>query len=106
MSVDQLEPVDSPDIVAVLVAEYLDALDHGSAPSRADWLGQHPEHALELGRFLEDLERLSPSRNTRRGDETQTLAGTPKESKTPDLNTIIWNAGAGAGASQAATPSL
>ena len=58
MTVDQLDTFETPDAVDVLVAEYLDALDHGQAPSPADWLDRHPEHAAELARFLDDLQRL------------------------------------------------
>ena len=32
MLVDQLDAFETPDVVDVLVAEYLDALDHGQAP--------------------------------------------------------------------------
>jgi WD40 repeat protein/tRNA A-37 threonylcarbamoyl transferase component Bud32 len=52
-----------PDAVDSIVADYLDTLDRGQAPARAEWLARHAEHAEELGRFLDDLESLSPHRH-------------------------------------------
>ena len=51
----------APDIVDCLIAEYLDAMDRGRAPPRADWLARNAEQAVQLGLFLDDLESLSPS---------------------------------------------
>jgi WD40 repeat protein/tRNA A-37 threonylcarbamoyl transferase component Bud32 len=49
--------------VDAIVAEYLDQLDRGVAPTRAALLLQHPEYVEELGEFLDDLESFSPSHN-------------------------------------------
>src|SRR5437762_9895218 len=54
------DAVQLPDAVDEIIAEYLDALDRGQAPSRADWLTQHPEQADALAHFLDDLAYLSP----------------------------------------------
>src|SRR6516225_5478710 len=93
MSANQVEQAESPDLIDMLVAEYLDALDHGQAPSRTEWLERHPEHAGELGRFLDDLERLSPTPSA--ADETQTLPGDSKGAGEPpaprvESNTVVW----------------
>jgi WD40 repeat protein/tRNA A-37 threonylcarbamoyl transferase component Bud32 len=58
---DLLAGGEAPDLVDALIADYLDAQDHGQAPGRADWLAQHPEHAHELACFLNDLEDLTPA---------------------------------------------
>src|SRR5436190_3633940 len=96
MTVDQLDRYEIPDVVDVLVAEYLDALDHGQAPSRSDWLDQYPEQAAELARFLDDLERLSPPAGAVKTDETRTfLAGIPlKEVTALDSETVMWKGSA------------
>ena len=61
MKLDLLAPTDPA--VDAIVATYLDDLDRDVAPTRADWLARHSEHAAELGAFLDDLESLSPGRN-------------------------------------------
>ena len=37
-----------------VIAAYLDAAGRGQAPSREEWLGQHPDLAERLGRFLDN----------------------------------------------------
>ena len=63
MQRDVLDDCQTPDLVDSLVAAYLDALDRGQAPAKAEWLARHPEQAEELGRFLDDLETLAPRHN-------------------------------------------
>ncbi len=94
MRIDHLDSFETPDVVDVLVAEYLDALDHGQAPPRSDWLDRYPEHVAELARFLDDLERLSPPASTAQANETQVLPGnkTSRETLARDSETVIWNA--------------
>ncbi len=50
-----------PEVVDEILAEYLDALDRGHAPTRQDLLARYPQQAEELSRFLDDLSYLSPT---------------------------------------------
>ena len=61
MAPDLLDVSQAPDAVDALIAEYLLARDQGQAPARAAWLAQHPDHAVELALFLDDLECMSPA---------------------------------------------
>jgi serine/threonine-protein kinase len=47
-----------PTGVDALVADFIQALERGQAPSPADWLARHPAHAAELAAFLLDLGRF------------------------------------------------
>ncbi len=78
MKLDLLETTDPA--VDAIVAAYFDELDRGVAPSRAEWLAQHAEHAVELGRFLDDLECLSPGRDA--ASKTATETATKNSEKT------------------------
>jgi WD40 repeat protein/tRNA A-37 threonylcarbamoyl transferase component Bud32 len=98
VTTEYVDCLDVPDAIDVLVAEYLDALDHGQAPSRSDWLSRHPEQAVELARFLDALEQLSPRKATRQRDtaragETQVLPGgkAPKDVMAKGSETVLWN---------------
>jgi WD40 repeat protein len=50
------EPADQLD---ELIAAYLDAEQAGRAPERSSWLAQHPQHAAELRRFLDNHVQLA-----------------------------------------------
>ena len=102
MSTDYVESLEVPDAVDVLVAEYLDACDHGHTPSRSDWLSRYPEQAVELARFLDALENLSPAKTARPTDtatngETQLLPGgnAPKDAAARGSETVLWNTSSG-----------
>jgi eukaryotic-like serine/threonine-protein kinase len=41
-----------------IIAEYLQAIEAGKAPSRETWLAQHPEHAERLRAFLKDWDAV------------------------------------------------
>ncbi len=83
MKLELLETTDPA--VDAIVAAYFDELDRGAAPSRAEWLAQHAEYAAELGRFLDDLECLSPGRDdaakaaTRNSEETLAPTATVRQ---------------------------
>jgi serine/threonine-protein kinase len=51
-------PADRDDRVNAAVAEYLEAVERGQAPSEADFLARHPDLADELRAFLEDRRRF------------------------------------------------
>jgi WD40 repeat protein/tRNA A-37 threonylcarbamoyl transferase component Bud32 len=63
MKPDMLDVSQNPDTVDALIAEYLIAVDRGQAPARGEWLDRHPDYAVELGQFLDDMESLSPNRD-------------------------------------------
>jgi hypothetical protein len=94
MTPDLLDVSQTPDAVDALIADYLLARDRGQAPIRADWLALHPECAVELGLFLDDLECMSPGRTanppiTAQPDETQMLYDGKPPSR--DSETVLWN---------------
>jgi WD40 repeat protein/tRNA A-37 threonylcarbamoyl transferase component Bud32 len=72
MAADLLDP--APNEVDDLIAVYLDALDHGRAPARQAWLALHAAHADELGKFLDDLESLSPGHHPATSSPEDTLS--------------------------------
>ena len=80
MKLDLLETTDPA--VDAIVAAYFDELDRG-APSRAEWLAQHAEYAAELGRFLDDLECLSPGRDDAAKAATRTAMKGSAETLAP-----------------------
>jgi serine/threonine protein kinase len=50
-------PEPEPGLSAVLVA-CLEAIDRGQTPDREEWLGRYPQFAGELGKFLDDQDRV------------------------------------------------
>ena len=98
MTTDSVDSLDVPDAVDILVAEYLDARDHGHAPTRSDWLGRYPEQANELSHFLDALEALSSDKAMRPADtsrlgETQAIPGenAAKDVASRSSETALWN---------------
>jgi WD40 repeat protein/tRNA A-37 threonylcarbamoyl transferase component Bud32 len=81
MAVDLQDDAQAPDEVDALIATYLDARDRGQAPTKALLLAAHPAVAEELGRFLDDLDSLSPDR----------WPGTsPAEQPNPQDDTLVY----------------
>jgi eukaryotic-like serine/threonine-protein kinase len=79
MKPDLLDASQTPDSVDALIAEYLIAVDRGTAPVRQEWINLHPVYAEELGQFLDDLESLSPNR-----EYTMALPGIGNRTAEPD----------------------
>src|SRR5262245_61806599 len=59
LSHEQQGDLETPcDRLDEILGDYLDARERGSAPSREQFLTDHPEYARELAEFLDDDERV------------------------------------------------
>jgi WD40 repeat protein/serine/threonine protein kinase len=58
MTTDQTKTSDHEQRLGAALAACLEAMDDGRVPDRAELLARHPEFAAELGRFLDDQERV------------------------------------------------
>src|SRR4051794_22031376 len=54
----RLDPEISTDRLDEIIADFLDAQEHGCAPAREELLAAHPDLAGELAEFLRDQDRV------------------------------------------------